>query len=229
MDELGVEQGAEPGNRAGVPDERRLEQPAILSGGLQVEDTLALDHGRRHSEGGGDEADEQGQEAECVFRLVGKERDHGPGLVHERRLGNDGEQHREDSAGDAGAVVPGGDLGVVAGPDLVKVRKGREEVEGEEDGADGADDEGEDVEEVGGAEELLRRCDEEDDEQHGEGGAELGAVVDEDAGGFVVEGVDLGDGDGHGGEAGGAGDGDVLGVWVKVHFYGSSFLLSVDW
>lgn len=58
MDNLGVEQGAEPSHRASVEDERRLEQPSILLGRLQAEDTLALDHGKSHSEGGGDEDDE---------------------------------------------------------------------------------------------------------------------------------------------------------------------------
>lgn len=154
MDDLGVEQGAEPSHRAGVEDERRLEQPGILLGRLQAEDTLALHHGKGHSEGGGDEDNEHGQEADCVLRLVRKERDHGPSLMHERPLGNNGEKHRKNCAGDAGAVVPLGDLGVIAAPDLVKVRKGREEVEGEEDGADGADDEGEDVQETRGAEEF---------------------------------------------------------------------------
>lgn len=154
MDNLGVEQGAEPSHRAGVEDERRLEQPGVLLGCLQAEDALALDHGKGHSEAGSNEDNEQGQEADCVFRLVRKERDHGPSLIHERPLCNSGEKHREDSAGDAGAVVPRGDLGVVAAPDLVKVRKGREEVECEKHGADGADDEGEDVQQAGRAEEF---------------------------------------------------------------------------
>lgn len=154
MDDLGVEQGAEPSHRAGVEDERRLEQPGVLLGRLQAEDTLALNHGKGDSEGGGDEDNEQRQEEDCVFRLVRKERDHGPSLIHERPLGNHSEKHREDCSGDADAVVPRRDLGVVAAPDLVKVRKGREEVECEEDGADGADDEGEDVQEAGCAEEF---------------------------------------------------------------------------
>lgn len=228
MDNLGVEQCAEPSHRACVEDERSLEQPGILLGRLQAEDTLALDHGKGHSEGGSNEDNEQRQEADCVFCLVRKERDHGPSLIHERPLGNNSEKHGEDSSGDAGAVVPRGDLGVVAAPDLVKVRKGREEVECEKHGADGADDEGEDVQETRGAEELCRRGGEEDDEDHGEGGAELGAVVDEDAGGFVVEGVDLGDGDEDGGEVGGADDGDVLGVWVEGHFCGFLFSFLIE-
>lgn len=195
-DELGVEEGAEPADGADVPDERRAGQPGKPPRRRQVVDALALDHGRCHPEGHGQQGDEHGQEGDGVLGPACEEGDHGPGLVHERGVGDDGEQGGEDGAGDAGAVVPRRHLRVVAAPDLVKVRKGRDEVEDEEDGADGADEQGEHVEEVGGAEELLRGGGEEDDEQHGDGGAELGGVVDDDAGGFVVEAVDEGDGDG---------------------------------
>lgn len=54
------------------------------------------------------------------------------------------------------------------------------------------------MEEGRGPAELGGGCHDEEDDEHGCGGAELEGVVYGDADGFVVEGVDGGDGDGDG-------------------------------
>lgn len=100
------------------------------------------------------------------------------------------------------------------------MRKGRFKVQGEQDGADDADQQAQQVQQVGGAQELGGRRSEEHDEKHRDGGAELGAVVEDDADRFVVEAVDETEGDVEGGAGGGDAEGDVLGGWVEDgHFW----------
>lgn len=229
-DDLGVEEGAEPHRRADVENDHGLHQPGKAQGRNQLVNGLALDDGKGRPGGNRQQRDEQRYRAEHVFGPARPQRHHRPGLVDELDVGDDDEKHRKDGAGNALAIRPGRNLRVVAGPDGVKVRKGRAEVQDQQDGADDADQQAQDVQQVGGAQGLGRRRGEGDDEQHHDGGAELRAVVEDDVDGFVVEGVDDGDGDEDGGEVGDE-DGDVLGVWIKGHCWClfSFFLLCCCW
>lgn len=86
--------------------------------------------------------------------------------------------------------------GVIPRPELVEVVEGREEEREEEGHADNAGDQPCDVQDCREAAQFGRRCQYEKNEEEDGAGAELEGIVYGDADGFVVEGVDGGDGDG---------------------------------
>lgn len=215
-DDLGVEERAEPHSRDDVENDHGVDQPGKLHSRSQVVNGLALNHSKGRSGRNTQQRNKQRYRAEHVFGPSRPQRHHRPRLVHKRHIINRHKQHRKDGTSNALAIRPGRDARVVVAPDGVKVGKGRFKVQREQDGADDADEQAQEVQQVGGAEELGGGRGEEHDEEHGDGGAELGAVVEDDVDGFVVELVDDGDGDLEGRAGGGNADGGVLGGRVEV-------------
>lgn len=214
-DELDVEDCAEPKDGSGTHDEGPVNAPEEELGRDGGDDGVVLDNGEGEPGADGEEHDDGRQRAGDVLCGAGPKGEHGPGLVHEGGLRDDDERQGERVGGEAGVVVAARDLGEVGGPDLVKVAQGGDVVGKEQAGADGAEQQAGDVQEGGGADELGGGREGEDDEEHDDAGAELGAVVHGDADGLVVEGVERRHG--HGGGRGAVGEekGDVAVEPVK--------------
>lgn len=214
-DELDIEDCTEPKDGDGIHDDGPVDTPIEVDGRLQRDNGFVLDNGKGQSTANGQEHDDEGQDAGGVLCRRGPKRHHGPSLVHQRSLDNHGEEEREGVGGDAGAKVAGRDTAKVARPVLVKVTERRAKVREREGHADDVDEQAHEVQHGRGAGELPRGREDEHDEEHGDAGPHLGAVVHDYADCFVAEGVDHGDGDLDDGGGVGGGDGDVLRVWVK--------------
>lgn len=164
----------------------------------------------------GEEGDDARGDDNDILPDVGPEGDHGPGLVHEGELDDDDEEERHDIGGDAAGKLTLGNVRVVPSPEVVEVGKDGGPVEAQKEHADGADDEAQDVKDVGGPAELGRGGHDEKSDEHDDTGTKLSAIVDADAGDLAAECIEHGHGDLHLGLAVSKEEGDVLRVWVKA-------------
>lgn len=215
-DELDVEDGAEPKDGDSAHDGGPLDGPEEVLGGHDSDDGVVLDNGVGKAGANSQEDNDGGAGASGGLCGAGPKGDHGPGLVDEGGLDDDEEGESEGVCGEARVPVAAGDGGEVAGPDLVKVADGGDKVGKEEAGADGAEEQADEVQGRGrAAGELGGRGEGDDDDEHDEAGAELGAVVHGGAEGLVVVGVEDGHGHRGGGDVVGEEEGDVAGEPVK--------------
>lgn len=214
-DQLDVEDGAEPKDGGGRHDNHPVNAPKEELWRNGSHDGMVLHNGKGQARTNGQEHDNAGQYAGHILPEARPKGHHGPGLVHKRGLDDDDERQRECVGGEANVKVLVRDLREVAAPDLVEVAKGRDVVVEEQAGADDGDEQARAVQAGRDAAKLGRGREDEDDEQHEEAGAELGAVVDGGAEGLVPEGVEHGDGHRDGGVVVREEEGGVLGVRVK--------------
>lgn len=216
-DELDVEERAVPGYRETAEDEGRANQPRRVPRRDEIHRGLALDDGEGEAPSYGQKGHDARQDDQAGLDGGGPERDHCPGLVHERRLDDDDEQQGEAGACHAEPEVVLRDRRVVPAPELVEVVEGGQEEGLEEGRADEAGCQAGHVEDRGRPGELRgRRHDEHDDEEDG-ARAHLEGVVDGDGDGLVVEGVDGGYGDGNGCRGGEERDRLLEGVERRGH------------
>lgn len=194
-DEPYVEQETEPADggslqrKTGLSDPEVREYVECLCDQTDLEDKTGdskahgdSDQGRRHTHSG-------------PLDRRPPQLHHAPGLGDERRVDEhylrDGERRGCDA--DAGVVVV--DELVVVGPVGVEVEEAGRPVQGEEDVADDAHDQGGDVDGGRHAGEAVLGRHGQHDQEHHEAGADLRAVVDLDGGALLRELVQLGHGD----------------------------------
>lgn len=177
--ELGVKEDAVPDDGRDLQQSVGVEDEAEMFGPRgQAEHALDADDAGDEAEGHGGEREEEGEDAEGPLPPAGEEVDHGPGLDEEDDLDENADEEREGFRGGAADNVGLGDVGKVAGPEGVGVVEGAGVVGGEENEADGVEEEGAELEPLGELDELDPRHEAEGDDEEHNGGAGLGAKVD---------------------------------------------------
>lgn len=189
-DQPHIEQETKPADRRGNQGQIRLPRPPPRLVPTHPEDCPRLYDGRQHVErdGGQHQANRHERRGQLVQRRP--QAQHRPRL-HKQR-GEDEHGDGDAERGGGGADVEGRRLDVAdaAGGEDEEAEKARREKDGEQDYADGVEDQRGEVDEGGQPPEADPRSHGEQDDQHDEAGTDLGAIEDGERGGVEVAGGD---------------------------------------